>query len=139
MHDNKAKLVELPGCLKKMLEEVLIPNAKQDMSSLFREELAKDNDVQAVFAEYREKLRFYYNEATLLTSTKGKQENKVRVCLRSSLPPPTSLSLGNAAALPPHSLHLAPANPGLLMLQTVCPSNASSHHTDRRPPVAAAA
>eukprot|EP00966_Prymnesium_polylepis_P026509 611689-Prymnesium_polylepis.1 len=49
----------------------------QDMSSLFREELAKDNEVQSVFAEYREKLRFYYNEATLLTSTKGKQENKV--------------------------------------------------------------
>ncbi len=28
-YDNKAKLIELPGCLKKMLEEVVIPNAKQ--------------------------------------------------------------------------------------------------------------
>ena len=39
-YDNKAKLVELPGCLKKMLEEVVIPNAKQDMSGVFRKEIA---------------------------------------------------------------------------------------------------
>ena len=76
-YDNKAKLIELPGCLKKMLEEVVIPNAKQDMSSLFREEIAQDADVQAVFEEYREKLTYYYNEVNQLTALKGKADNKL--------------------------------------------------------------
>ena len=76
-YDNKAKLVELPGCLKKMLEEVLIPNAKQDMSSLFRDEIAQDAEVQAVFEEYRSKLTFYYQEVNLLTAVKGKIDNKL--------------------------------------------------------------
>ena len=76
-YDNKAKLVELPGCLKKMLEEVVIPNAKQDMSSLFREEIAQDAEVQAVFDEYREKLTYYYTEVNLLTALKGKADNKL--------------------------------------------------------------
>jgi len=73
-YDNKAKLVPLPGCLDRMLKDVVLPNAKQDMSSMFREELAKDLDVQAVFAEYREQLQQYYTEAA---SAKTKGENKM--------------------------------------------------------------
>ena len=62
-YDNKRELVPLPGCLERMLTDVLLPNAKQDMSSLFREEIAEDAEVQAVLAEYRPKLRKYYHEA----------------------------------------------------------------------------
>merc|ERR1719424_1017170 len=76
-YDNKSKLVELPGCLKKMVEEVVIPNAKQDMSSLFREEVRDNAEVQAVFVEYKEKLVYYYNEVNQLTALKGKADNKL--------------------------------------------------------------
>ena len=76
-YDNTAKLVELPGCLKKMLEDVVIPNAKQDVSSLFREEVRDNAAVQAVFAEYKEKLVYYYNEVNQLTALKGKADNKL--------------------------------------------------------------
>ena len=67
-YDNKAKLIELPGCLKKMLEEVVIPNAKQDMSSLFRDEIAQDAEVQAVCEEYRDRLFFYYSSINALAA-----------------------------------------------------------------------
>ena len=53
---NPYQLMELPGCLRKMLDEVVIPNAKQDVSSLFREEVRDNAEVQSVFEEYREKL-----------------------------------------------------------------------------------
>ena len=66
-YDNKAKLVPLPGCLKSMIENAVIPNAKQDLSSLFREEVAGDAEVQSVVEEYREKLRHYYMEVNLAT------------------------------------------------------------------------
>ena len=59
-----------------MLEEVVIPNAKQDISSLFREEV-REAEVQAVFDEYREKLVYYYNEVNQLTALKGKADNKL--------------------------------------------------------------
>ena len=76
-YDNTAKLIELPGCLKKMLEDVVIPNAKQDVSSLFREEVRDNAEVQAVFSEYKEKLVYYYNEVNQLTALKGKADNKL--------------------------------------------------------------
>merc|ERR1719424_340508 len=60
-----------------MIEEVVIPNAKQDMSSLFREEIAGDAEVQAVFDEFREKLTFYYTEVNLIMAVKGKADNKL--------------------------------------------------------------
>ena len=76
-YDNISKLVELPSCLRKMLEEVVIPNAKQDQSSLFREELLSNAEVQAAVEEYRERLVFYYNEVNQLTALKGKTDNKL--------------------------------------------------------------
>ena len=76
-YDNTAKLIELPGCLKKMLDEVVIPNAKQDVSSLFREEVRDNAEVQQVFDEYREKLTYYYNEVNQLTALKGKADSKL--------------------------------------------------------------
>ena len=51
-YDNTRKPIPLPGCLEKMLTEVLLPNAKQDQASLFRDELAADADVQLVVTRY---------------------------------------------------------------------------------------
>ena len=77
-YDNKAKLVALPGCLKSMLIDCVIPNAKQDMSSLFREEIAGDADVQAVIDEYREKLLHYFTEVNICVNiVGGKAEQKM--------------------------------------------------------------
>jgi hypothetical protein len=76
-YDNKRQLVPLPGCLERMLVDVLLPNAKQDMSSLFREEIANNHEVQTVLAEYRDKLKYWYNEVTRLTSLKGVSDGKL--------------------------------------------------------------
>ena len=57
---NPYKLMELPGCLKRMLEEQVLVFATQDQSSAFREELAADPDVQAVLDEYDTQLRAYH-------------------------------------------------------------------------------
>ena len=54
-YDHKGRLVPLPGCLEKMLVNFILPNAKQDTSSLFREELARDADVQAAIDRWRPK------------------------------------------------------------------------------------
>jgi len=36
----------LPNCLETMLTEVVVPNAKQDLSSLFRDTIAADAELQ---------------------------------------------------------------------------------------------
>ena len=49
-YDSKGKPIMLPGCLDTLLTEVVVPNAKQDLSSLFRETIAADAELQAVLA-----------------------------------------------------------------------------------------
>ena len=75
-YDNKSELVPLPGCLEKMLTTVVIPNAKQDMSTLFRAELAENAEVQKVISDYREKLVKYYHQACKATSVSGKDDGR---------------------------------------------------------------
>ena len=70
-YDNKAALVPLPGCLDRMLTDVLLPNAKQDMSGLFRKEIAESGEIQAVLTEYSAKINKYYSEACKATDPKG--------------------------------------------------------------------
>ena len=64
--NNTFGLAELPGCLRRMLEDSVLPNAKQDTSSAFRAQLASNADVQAVFREYRDRLGKYYEAVCVL-------------------------------------------------------------------------
>ena len=67
-YDSKGKPIMLPGCLDTLLTEVVVPNAKQDLSSLFRETIAADAELQAVLGEYQEKIAFYFDEVTRFAS-----------------------------------------------------------------------
>jgi hypothetical protein len=71
-YDNHARVLPLPDCLEQMLQTVFA-NAKQDKSSLFREELAADQTRQAVFSEYLAELRYWFKEVTRLTADRGKK------------------------------------------------------------------
>ena len=51
-----------------MIVECILPNAKQDKSQLFREELAKDAKRLAVFAEYDAELSYWFSEVTRITA-----------------------------------------------------------------------
>merc|ERR1719353_1706115 len=82
--DNRLQLTEFLGCLVRISFLRANPKhgqydnkAKQDMSSLFREEIAQDAEVQAVFDEYREKLTYYYTEVNQIMAVKGKIDNKL--------------------------------------------------------------
>jgi len=71
-YDNKGKTIMLPTCLETCLEQVVIPNAKQDLSSLFRDELAANVEVQMMLRLQKPKLQAYFEEITKATSLRGK-------------------------------------------------------------------
>ena len=74
-YDHKGKVDPLPGCLEKMIVSCLLPNATQDASSLFREELQADRHRLAVFEANDEELRYWFNEVTRLTGAHGNKKN----------------------------------------------------------------
>ena len=76
MYDHKGKVDPLPGCLEKMIVDWILPNAKQDASSLFREELQGDQKRLSVFERNDEELRYWFAEVTRLTADKGKRNNR---------------------------------------------------------------
>ena len=57
---GKVTTIELPGCLRRMLDDNVLPNAKRDTTHLLRQQMATDANVQAVFGEYRQTLLRYY-------------------------------------------------------------------------------
>jgi hypothetical protein len=57
---GKVLTVELPGCLRRMLDDNVLPFSKRDESHLFRQQIATDESVQAVLREYRQRLHHYY-------------------------------------------------------------------------------
>ena len=63
---NPYCLMELPGCLRRMLEEQVLVHAKQDTSSAFRDELARNAEVQSVFKEYRARLQAYHHAMSVV-------------------------------------------------------------------------
>ena len=48
------------GCLEKMLDEFVLPNARRDTSAQFRETTMKDAAVIEVIEEYAERLQAWY-------------------------------------------------------------------------------
>jgi hypothetical protein len=52
-----AKLLELPGCLQRMLDDSVLRHAQRDTSHLFRDELADDEATQRVLDEHADALR----------------------------------------------------------------------------------
>ena len=76
--DNPYKLMELPLCLQRMLVEQLLPNAKQDTSAGFRDELAANAEVQAVLDEYRPRLQAYYAAMSAVKLSARSKGNQVR-------------------------------------------------------------
>ena len=65
-YDNKSKVLPLPECFEVMMK-LMLENAKQDKSSLFREELREDEKRQAVFSQYLPELKYWFSEVTRLT------------------------------------------------------------------------
>ena len=63
-HGNKRPLVGLPGCLQRMLEEDILPRARMDTSAAFRETVMAELSVKKVLADYRERLRQWYDYVT---------------------------------------------------------------------------
>lgn len=64
--------------------QIILANAKQDKSSLFREALRVDEARQAVFAEYEAELRYWFKEVTRLTADMGKK-NKGNLTMQAFL------------------------------------------------------
>ena len=73
-YDNKQEVQPLPGCLATMLESFVIPNSKQDMSQVFREQLANDGAVQAMIHKYNEDLKKWYSQCIFLTQKAGMEK-----------------------------------------------------------------
>ena len=71
---GKVMMVELPGCLRRMLDDNVLPHAKRDTTHLFRQRIATDPSVQSVFNEYRLVLQKYYEAMQLvqLANTKDR-------------------------------------------------------------------
>ena len=57
----------LPECLDTLLHATLLPSAKRDQSAVFREELARDERMQAVLAKHEPKLKawFHFHAASM--------------------------------------------------------------------------
>ena len=74
-YDNKSKVLPLPECFEVMMK-LMLENAKQDKSSLFREELREDEKRQAVFSQYLPELKYWFSEVTRLTAVGGNKNQK---------------------------------------------------------------
>ena len=80
-YDNRGKKVNvLPGCLKTMLEDFVLPNAKRDTAPVFREQLRKDRDCLAVIKKHKEKLAYVSKRVTTATSdTAESKKNGIKL------------------------------------------------------------
>ena len=130
-YDDKGKVVGLPGCLESCLADVVIPNAKQDLSSLFRDEIAADQELQFVLNAFKPKIQDYFDEVTKLTDVSAaRREGKpgrlsmeawVDVCKGNIAPKPKKgggkkgcgarPAAPHARVSPPPSLRPAPLRP----------------------------
>ena len=72
IHKLATTLVPLPDCLQQMLTEVVLPNAKRDESSLFKEKLANDKAMQEALELYDAKLKIWYDVHTQSMFLQGK-------------------------------------------------------------------
>jgi len=61
---SKAEVVHLPGCLEKMIVDEILPRARRDIATQFRETIYAELSVQKVVADYRDKMKVYYDAVT---------------------------------------------------------------------------
>ena len=54
---DQKKVKHLPGCLKTMIENEILPRARKDTSALFRETVMTELSVLKVLDDYRPKLK----------------------------------------------------------------------------------
>lgn len=62
-HDSK-RVVQLPGCLKTMLEESVLPRARREQSAVFRQTVMTEQAVIEVLNEYGPRMRAWYHKMT---------------------------------------------------------------------------
>merc|ERR1719197_2181282 len=61
---DKRPVKHLPGCLRTMIEEEIIPRARKDTSAVFRETVMTELSVLKVLDDYRPKLKTWYTTVT---------------------------------------------------------------------------
>ena len=131
-YDNAQELDPLPGCLERMMEDYVIPLAKQDMSSVFREELAQDSAVQSVLHRYHDPLKQWYDQCIFLTMKGGQVRLRTRPRHRPAFLFPLDPSV--TVASPPLSSDKAPRGTGGASRPKSHPHLTSSPHLLTSPP-----
>ena len=68
---DKKPIKHLPGCLRAMIEDEILPRARKDTSAVFRETVMTELSVLKVLDDYRPKLKAWYTAVTADDTGKG--------------------------------------------------------------------